>query len=190
MRYAENGCWFGALRIAAGNRPTESIRENRLMARFWLALAACTLLATSSVAQAHGLKLSGHWACPAQLQLVAVGQSELSLQLDTQSHLREDGGYESSGDATVQFGMWPLALNATSRGEWRRDRQQLTVTVEALELSPGSRSGVELQRYLIQQITALFPDLPHTQVAQILSESPTQLVLEDEIGRQYTCSRL
>jgi hypothetical protein len=190
MRCTENGRWFGVLEDAAGNRPTGSIRENRMMAGFWPALAAFTLLATNSVGQVHGQELSGHWVCPAQLQLVAVGQSQLNLQLDTQSHLREDGRYESSGDATVQFGMWPLALNAVSRGEWRRDRQQLTFTVEALELSPGSRSAVELQRYLIQQITTLFPDLPYTQVAQILSESPTQLVLEDEMGRQYTCSRL
>ena len=62
--------------------------------------------------------------------------------------------------------------------------------VEALELEPGSTSAVEVQRLLIQQINALLPDLPHTQVTQIVAESAAQLVLEDEFGTQYTCTRL
>jgi hypothetical protein len=50
--------------------------------------------------------------------------------------------------------------------------------------------GVELQRYLIQQLTSLFPELPHTQTTRILAETPTQVVLEDAFGERYTCSRL
>ena len=148
------------------------------------------LLAFSGVVQAAAPELAGHWACPAQVQLVAVGQNRLNLQLSTRSHLRSDGHYESAGDAVVQVGLWPLTLAANSRGQWRRDRQQLTVTVEALELEPGSTSAVEVQRLLIQQINALLPDFPHTQVTQIVAESATQLVLEDEFGTQYTCTRL
>ena len=160
------------------------------MNRFWPALAFCLLLASSSIAQVHGQELAGQWACPAQVQMVAVGQNQLNLQLNTRSHLRSDGRYQSFGDAVVQFGLWPLTLAATSEGVWWRDGQQFTVTVEALELSPGSTSAVEVQRLLIQQITALLPDFPHTQVTQIVAESPTQLLLADEFGRQYTCNRL
>jgi hypothetical protein len=160
------------------------------MTRFWPALAVCLLLASTGLGRVQATELSGHWTCPAQLQLAVIGQTQLNLQVDTQSHLRTDGRYVSSGDAVVQLGVWPLTLTTTSWGAWRRDRQQLMVTVEALNLSPGSGSAVELQRHLIQQITALFPELPHTEVTRIRSESPTQLVLEDESGRQYTCSRL
>ncbi len=159
------------------------------MKRFWSGLAVSVLVASSAVAQARGQELAGHWVCPAQVQLVAVGQNQLNLQLNTRSQLHSDGRYESFGDAVVQFGLWPLTLAATSSGQWLRDRQQFTVTVEALELSPGSASAVEIQRLLIQQITALLPDFPHTQVAQIVAESPTHLLLEDELGRQYTCNR-
>jgi len=160
------------------------------MNRFWPGLAFCILLASSSLAPVHGQELVGHWACPAQVQLVAVGQNQLNLQLNTRSHLRSDGSYESLGDAVVQFGLWPLTLAATSEGQWWRDGQQFTVTVEALELSPGSTSAVEVQRLLIQQITALLPDFPHTQITQIVAESASRLLLEDEFGRQYTCNRL
>jgi len=160
------------------------------MNRFWPGLAFCIVVASGSMAQVQAKELAGHWACPAQVQLVAVGQNQLSLQLNTRSHLRSDGSYESLGDAVVQFGLWPLTLAATSEGQWWRDQQQFTVTVEALELSPGSTSAVEVQRLLIQQITALLPDFPHTQVTQIVAESPTRLLLEDESGRQYTCKRL
>ena len=160
------------------------------MNRSWIRSALFFVVAVGSATAAADPDLSGHWSCPATMQLAAVGQNQLSLQLDTRSHLRPEGRYESEGDAIVQLGRWPLLLSATSHGSWVRQQDRVTVTVEALELSPGSTSGVELQRYMIQQLKALFPELPHTQVTQILVETPTQLVLEDAFGEQYTCSRL
>jgi hypothetical protein len=160
------------------------------MNRSWIRSALFFVVAVGSVTVAAAAELSGQWSCPATMQLVAVGQNQLNLQLDTRSHLRPEGRYESEGDAIVQLGRWPLLLSATSHGSWVRQQDRVTVTVEALELSPGSTSGVELQRYMIQQLKALFPELPHTQVTHILVETPTQLVLEDAFGEQYTCSRL
>lgn len=156
----------------------------------WRHLVLILLVAGGFATEAASSELAGHWSCPTTLQLVAVGQSELTLQLNTRSHLRPEGRYESEGDAIVHLGRWPLTLAATSRGQWLREQQEVTVTVEALELSPGSTLGVELQRYLIRQLTSLFPELPHTQTTRILAETPTQLVLEDAFGEQYTCSRL
>lgn len=160
------------------------------MNRSWVRYALFFVAATGGTADAAGPELSGYWSCPATMQLAAVGQNQLNLQLDTRSHLRPEGRFESEGDAIVQLGRWPLALAATSHGRWSREQERVTVTVEALELSPGSPTGVELQRYMIQQLKALFPELPHTQVTHILVETPTQLVLEDAFGEQYTCSRL
>jgi hypothetical protein len=148
------------------------------------------VLAAGSAADAAGRELSGYWSCPTTMQLAAVGQNQLNLQLNTRSHLRSEGSYESKGDAIVQLGRWPLTLAATSHGRWVREQERVTVTVEALDLSPGSTMGVELQRYVIEQLTSLFPELPHTQVTHILVETPTQLVLEDAFGEQYTCNRL
>lgn len=156
----------------------------------WLSVALGFVLLSTPAPEAAGRELAGLWSCPATLQLALLGRSELSLQLNTRSRLHQEGRYESDGDAVVHFGVWPLTLGATSRGQWRRDQQQMTVTVEALELSPGSASGVELQRVLIQQLTALFPELPHTHTTRILAETPAQLTLEDESGQRYTCSRL
>jgi hypothetical protein len=156
----------------------------------WRDLVLLLLVAGGLSTEATSSELAGHWSCPTKLQLAAVGQSELTLQLDTRSHLHPEGRYESEGDAIVHLGRWPLTLAATSRGQWLREQQDVTVTVEALELSPGSTLGVELQRYLIQQLTSLFPELPHTQTTRILAETPTQVVLEDAFGERYTCSRL
>jgi hypothetical protein len=156
----------------------------------WRNLVLLVLVAGGLATEAVSSDLAGYWSCPTTLQLAAVGQSELTLQLNTRSHLRPEGRYESAGDAIVHMGRWPLTLAATSHGQWLRDQQDVTVTVEALELSPGSTLGVELQRYLIQQITSLFPELPHTQTTRILAETPTRLLLEDASGEQYTCSRL
>jgi hypothetical protein len=156
----------------------------------WRDLVLLLLVAGGLSTEATSSELAGHWSCPTKLQLAAVGQSELTLQLDTRSHLHPEGRYESEGDAIVHLGRWLLTLAATSRGQWLREQQDVTVTVEALELSPGSTLGVELQRYLIQQLTSLFPELPHTQTTRILAETPTQVVLEDAFGERYTCSRL
>jgi hypothetical protein len=156
----------------------------------WRDLVLLLLVTGGFATEAAGSGLAGYWSCPTTLQLAAVGPSELTLQLHTRSHLHPEGRYESEGDAIVHLGRWPLTLAATSRGQWLREQQDVTVTVEALELSPGSTLGVELQRYLIQQLTSLFPELPHTQTTRILAETPTQLVLEDAFGEQYTCSRL
>jgi hypothetical protein len=156
----------------------------------WIRYALLFVVAAGAAAQATGRELNGYWSCPATMQLAAVGQNQLSLQLKTRSHLRSEGRYESEGDAIVQLGRWPLTLAATSHGRWVREQERVTVTVEALELAPGSTSGVELQRYVIQQLKALFPTFPHTQVTHILVETPSQLVLEDEFGEQYTCNRL
>lgn len=160
------------------------------MKGFWRHLVTLLLVAGGFATEAAGSELAGHWSCPTKLQLAAVGQSELTLQLNTRAHLRPEGRYESEGDAIVRLGRWPLTLATTSRGQWLREQQDVTVTVEALELSPGSTLGVELQRQLIQQLAALFPELPHTQTTRIIAETPTQLVLEDAFGEQYTCSRL
>lgn len=154
----------------------------RVVLGLWLTLATATAAETRA--------LEGEWACPADLQLATIGQNQLRLQLETRSRLRPDGRYRSEGDAVVQFGPWPLTLIATSEGQWRREQQHLTVTVEALELAPGSASGVELQRSLVRQISALIPELPHTEVARIVTESPGQLVVEDALGEQHTCRRL
>lgn len=162
----------------------------RIVIRNWTGLAAFIVLVFGVATQAQASELAGHWSCPAQLQLVSLGQSQLNLDLNTRSRLYPDGRYESTGDAMVSFGVWPLKLAATSRGQWWREGQQVTVEVEALELAPGSASGVEIQRLLIQQLTALFPDLPHTEVTEIVAESPGQLMLKDESGRQYLCTRL
>ncbi|MCA1790439.1 MAG: hypothetical protein LC667_11475 [Thioalkalivibrio sp.] len=156
----------------------------------WRNLLLLLLVSGGLATDAASSEMVGYWSCPTKLQLAAVGQSELTLQLNTRAHLRPEGRYESEGDAIVRLGRWPLTLAATSRGQWLREQQDVTVTVETLELSPGSALGVELQRYLIQQITSLFPELPHTQTTRILAETPTQLVLEDAFGEQYTCSRL
>ncbi len=160
------------------------------MNRFWIRHALFFVVAIGGLAEAADPELSGYWSCPATMQLATVGQNQLNLQLNTRSHLSSGGRYESEGDAIVQLGRWPLALAATSHGRWLREQERVTVTVEALELSPGSTTGVELQNYLIQQLTSLFPPFPHTQVTHILVETPTQLVLEDEFGEQYTCHRL
>ncbi len=166
------------------------IGETTLSNRPWPAVALCIGLALAATTAADTRALEGDWACPAEMQLAAIGQNQLNLQVDTRSRLDSDGRYQSEGDAVVQFGAWPLTLIATSEGQWRREQQHLTVTVEALELAPGSASGVELQQYLIRQITPLIPDLPHTEVARIVTESPGQLVLEDAFGEQHTCRRL
>mgnify|MGYP001127612282 CR=1 FL=1 len=160
------------------------------MKRSWTRSALFFVVVAGSATAAAAPELSGYWSCPATMQLAGVGQNQLSLQLDTRSYLRPEGRYESEGDAIVRLGRWPLPLSATSHGKWAREQDRVTVTVESLELSPGSTSGVELQRYMIQQLTALFPVLPHTQVTHILVETPTQLVLEDASGEQYTCNRL
>lgn len=160
------------------------------MNRFRLGIVFGLLVLSTPVADASSSRdLAGQWNCPATLQLELLGRSQLSLQLDTRSRLHPQGRYESEGDAIVHFGVWPLTLGATSQGQWRRDQQQVTLTVEALELSPGSASAVELQRVLIQQLTTLFPELPHTHTTRILAETTTQLVLEDESGQRYTCTR-
>jgi hypothetical protein len=156
----------------------------------WRDVVLLLLVAGGFATEAAASELAGHWSCPTELQLAAIGQSELTLQLNTRSHLRPGGRYDSAGEAIVHLGRWPLTLAATSRGQWLREQQDVTVTVEALELSPGSTLGVEMQRYLIQQLTALFPELPHTQTTRILAETPTQMVLEDSFGEQYTCTRL
>ena len=160
------------------------------MNRSGIRSALFVVMAVGSATAGADPELSGYWSCPATMQLAAVGQNQLTLKLDTRSHLRSEGRYESEGDAIVQLGMWPLPLSATSHGSWAREQDRVTVTVESLELSPGSTSGVELQRYMIQQLRTLFPVFPHTQVAQILVETSTQLVLEDAFGEQYTCTRL
>lgn len=160
------------------------------MRRSWGHLVLILLVAGGFATETASSELAGYWSCPTTIQLAAVGQSELTLQLNTRSHLRPEGRYESTGEAIVHLGRWPLTLAAGSRGQWLREQQEVTVTVEALELSPGSTLGVELQRYLIRQLTPLFPELPHTQTTRILAETPTQLVLEDAFGEQYTCSRL
>ena len=160
------------------------------MKGFWRDLVLLLLVAGALATEAASSGLAGYWSCPTKLQLAAVGQSELTLQLNTRAHLRPEGRYESEGDAIVHLGRWPLTLAAASRGQWLREQQDVTVTVETLELSPASTLGVELQRQLIQQITSLFPELPHTQTTRIVAETPTRLVLEDAFGEQYTCSRL
>ncbi len=156
----------------------------------WRDVVLLLILAGGLATEAAGSELAGHWSCPTTLQLAAVGQSELTLELNTRSHLRPEGRYESKGDAVVHLGRWPLTLAAASRGQWLREQQDVTVIVEALELLPASNLGVELQRHLIRQLTSLFPKLPHRQTLRILAETPTQLVLEDAFGEEYTCSRL
>ncbi|WP_196799398.1 MULTISPECIES: hypothetical protein [unclassified Thioalkalivibrio] len=160
------------------------------MNRSWPVLGLCISLVFAGAAWADTTELDGDWACPAVMQLAAIGSSQLNLQLDTRSRLHPDGRYKSEGDAVAQFGLWPLTLIATSEGQWQREEQQLTLTVEALDLSPGSPSGVELQRQLIRQITTRLPELPHTEVTRIVTESPTRLVVEHASGEQYTCQRL
>ncbi|TVP88293.1 MAG: hypothetical protein EA347_06255 [Thioalkalivibrio sp.] len=124
------------------------------------------------------------------MQVAAVGQTELTVEVNTRAALSPEGRYESEGDAIVRLGRWPLTLDATSHGQWVREQQDVTITVEALELSPGSSFGVEVQRQLAQQLASLLPELPHTQTTRILSETPRQLVLEGASGERYTCSRL
>jgi hypothetical protein len=98
----------------------------------WRDLVLLLLVAGGLSTEATSSELAGHWSCPTKLQLAAVGQSELTLQLDTRSHLHPEGRYESEGDAIVHLGRWPLTLAATSRGQWLREQQDVTVTVEAL----------------------------------------------------------
>ncbi|MCC5869021.1 MAG: hypothetical protein JJU27_10945 [Gammaproteobacteria bacterium] len=112
------------------------------------------------------------------------------MKVNTRSQLFADGRFSSNGDAIVNFGPWPLVVAGTSRGHWRRDRQQLTLTLESLELAPGSPQAVELQRYLIQQLLPMLPEMPHTETATILRESSTELLLEDEFGEQFSCIRI
>ncbi len=141
-------------------------------------------------AHAADVDLVGRWQCPTQLRLGVAGQSDLAMKVNTRSILRADGGFNTDGDAIVNFGPWPLVLAGTSRGQWRRDRQQLTLTLETLELAPGSAQAVELQRYLIQQLVPMLPQMPHTETATILRESGSELLLEDEFGEQFSCIRL
>lgn len=142
------------------------------------------------VAQAADGDLAGRWQCPTQLRLGLTGQGDLPMKVNTRSHLFADGRFSSDGDAIVNFGPWPLILAGTSRGHWRRDRQQLTLTLETLELAPGSPQAPELQRYLIQQLLPMLPEMPHRETATILRESRSELLLEDEFGEQFSCTRI
>jgi hypothetical protein len=134
--------------------------------------------------------LAGHWACPGELRLAAAGQTELTLELSTRTHLRSGGRYESVGEAVLRLGRWPLKLAANSHGQWQRNAEQVALTVENLELTPGSSTGIEFQQTVIQQLHSMLPEFPHAQSARIASESDTQVVLEDESGQRHTCSRI
>ncbi len=157
-----------------------------------IAMSVCVFAAATLWYTAHAadVDLVGHWQCPTQLRLGVAGQSDLALKVDTRSHLRADGRFNTDGDAIVNFGPWPLVLAGTSRGQWRRDRRQLTLTLETLELAPGSAQAVELQRYLIQQLMPMLPQMPHTETVTILRESRSELLLEDEFGEQFSCIRI
>lgn len=141
-------------------------------------------------AGAAEVDLVGHWQCPTQLRLGLLGQAELPMQVTTRAQLSADGSFSSDGDALVNFGPWPLMLAGASRGQWQRDRQQLTLTLETLELTPGGPQAVELQRLLIQQLGPMLPEMPHTETATILRESATELLLEDDFGEAFTCTRI
>lgn len=141
-------------------------------------------------AHAADVDLVGHWQCPTQLRLGLAGPGDFPLKVNTRSRLSADGRFSSDGDAIVNFGPWPLVLAGTSRGQWRRDRQLLTLTLETLELVPGAPQAVELQRYLIQQLTPMLPEMPHTETATILRETRNELLIEDEFGEQFSCIRI
>jgi hypothetical protein len=161
-----------------------------MMNRSWLAMALLLPGLAGTAAHAAAQELVGHWACPAELQLAAVGQSTLTVSLSTRSHLGPEGGYSSEGEGVVQFGPWPLPLAATSRGQWLHEGEHLTITVEAVQLSPATATATELQRQMIRQLEPMLPRLPYTQTARIVGETASGLVLEDEFGERYTCSRL
>jgi hypothetical protein len=162
----------------------------QVMNRSWLAAVLLLPGLAGNTAYAAAQELAGHWACPAELRLAAVGQNALTLALSTRSRLHPEGGYSSEGEGVVQFGPWPLPLAATSRGQWLRDGEHLTITVEALQLSPATATATELQRQMIRQLEPMLPRLPYTQTARIIGETRSGLVLEDEFGERYTCSRL
>lgn len=160
-----------------------------MLNRSWLKAALLSVSVVGCSVAAAAPELAGDWHCPVQLHLAAVGQSELTLKLTTRSRLHAEGHYDSEGEAVVLLGPWPLTLAATSQGQWWRDGPQLTLAIDALELSPGSTRGVELQHLVIQQLTPMLPPLPHTETAHIVSETPGQMVLEDASGERFTCSR-
>jgi hypothetical protein len=134
--------------------------------------------------------LVGDWACPAKVRLAGAGAHELALQVNTRSQLRADGRYRTEGEAVVAFSVWPMTLITTSAGQWRRDRQDMTLVVETLELSPGSPQGLEMQRYLIAQLQPRLPELPYTETVRIVEESADAFVIEDQFGEQVRCTRL
>jgi len=134
--------------------------------------------------------LVGDWACPAKVRLAGAGARELALQVTTRSQLRADGRYRSEGEAVVALSFWPMTLATASGGQWRRDRQDVTLVVETLQLSPGSPQGLEMQRYLIAQLEPMLPELPYTETVRIVEESADAFVLEDDFGEQVRCTRL
>ncbi len=160
------------------------------MKRSWRRCALFLLVAGGFATEAASSGLAGSWSCPTTLQVTAVGQAELTVEVNTRTDLEPDGRYHSEGDAIVRLGRLPLTLAATSHGRWLREEQNVTIIVEALELSPGSAFGAELQRQVAQQLASLLPELPYTRTTRILAETPPQLWLEDPLGDQYTCSRL
>jgi hypothetical protein len=162
----------------------------QVMNRSWLAMALLLPGLAGNAAHAAAQELAGHWACPAELRLAAVGQNALTLALSTRSHLSPEGGYSSEGEGVVQFGPWPLPLAATSRGQWLREGERLMITVEAVQLSPATATATELQRQMIRQLEPMLPRMPYAQNARIVDETRSRLVLEDEFGERYTCSRL
>jgi hypothetical protein len=162
----------------------------QVMKRSWLAAALLLPGLAGNAAHAAAKELAGHWACPAELRLAAVGRNTLTLALSTRSHLHPEGGYSSEGEGVVQFGPWPLPLAATSRGLWLREGEQLTITVETVQLSPATATTTELQRQMIRQLEPMLPELPYTQTTRIVDETRSHLVLEDAFGARYTCSRL
>lgn len=155
-------------------------------------LATFALLAATAATQlpASSPELVGDWACPATLRLAGAGNLQLPLQVNTRSQLRANGRFESEGEAVVAFGFWPLTLLITGGGQWGRDRQEMTLVVETLQLSPGSPQGVEMQRYLIAQLEPMLPVLPYTETVRIVEESADAFVIEDDFGEQVRCTRL
>jgi len=123
----------------------------------WHSRALLFLVAGGFAAEAASSGLAGSWSCPTTLQVAAVGQTELTVEVNTRADLGPEGRYESEGEAIVRLGRWPLTLAATSHGRWLHEQQDVTITVEALELSPGSAFGAELQRQVAQQLASLLP---------------------------------
>lgn len=150
------------------------------------ALLVGTLCAGAPPQAESGDALVGDWHCPMELDLNA----NLPLAVTARPTLGADGVYRGEADAVMTVGQWPLTLRAHSRGRWQRDGEQLHLLIERLELSPGSDTGVELQRQLIRQLEPRLPALPYEQTVRIVDDDGYGLVLEDAAGERYACTRV